>query len=146
MYYFMEGYMNKIVSTAAVVIGVLGLTACASQPDKISAAYVSPIQYQSYSCDQIRMELARTTRRANDLHGSLKETADNDQAQMAVGLILLWPTLFFLEGGDGPQAQEYARMKGERDALEEIAIQKNCGIIVQPVEPEKTPEEAPKEG
>jgi len=27
------------------------------------------------------------------------------------------PTLLLLEGGDGAQAQEYARLKGEREAI-----------------------------
>ena len=71
-------------------------------------------------------------RRASELHGQLKKTADNDAAQMGVGLILFWPVLFFLEGGDGPQAAEYARLKGERDALEEVAIFKKCDSDMMP--------------
>lgn len=47
---------------------------------------------------------------------------------MAVGMILFWPTLFFLEGGDGPEAAEYSRLKGEKGALEKIAVQKECGL------------------
>ena len=47
---------------------------------------------------------------------------------MAIGLVLFWPTLFFLEGGDGPEAAEYARLKGEVDALEGVAIQKQCDM------------------
>lgn len=49
---------------------------------------------------------------------------------MAVGMLLFWPTLFFLEGGDGPQAAEYARLKGEVDALEKVAIAKKCDMTV----------------
>ena len=126
--------MKKILGIAAV----LTLGACATQPNEIASAYVSPIQYQAYTCDQVRMEMQRVTRRAQEIRGNLQETADNDQAQMAVGLILFWPTLFFLEGGDGPQAQEYARLKGEREALEQTAIQKNCGITVEPQESSDT--------
>lgn len=54
---------------------------------------------------------------------------------MGVGLVLFWPTLFFLEGGDGPQAQEYARLKGERDAIERVSIQKKCGIEFKDIAP-----------
>jgi hypothetical protein len=111
----------------------LGLIAgCASQPDEISTVYVSELQYQKYDCEQLSEEAARVSRRASDLHGQLKETADNDAAQMGVGLILFWPTLFFLEGGDGVQAQEYARLKGEREAIEKVSIQKKCGINFAP--------------
>ncbi len=113
------------------------MAGCASSPDKIQASYVSPLQYKDYDCDQIAGELERVSRRANELYGSLKKTSDNDNAQMAVGMILFWPALFFLEGGDGPEAAEYGRLKGERDALEKVAIQKKCGpgIIPKPVTP-----------
>lgn len=48
---------------------------------------------------------------------------------MTVGLILFWPALFFIDG-DTPQAQEYARLKAEFDALEQAAIQKECGLKI----------------
>jgi len=117
--------MKKIIG---VFVCVLAVGACATQPDKIASAYVSPLQYKDYDCDQISMELARVNSRVNALHTSLKKTADDDAGQMAVGLILLWPTLFFLEGSDGPEAQEYARLKGEKDALDVAAVQKKCMI------------------
>ncbi len=115
------------------IIFLLGLIAgCASQPDEISTVYVSELQYQKYDCEQLMEESSRVSRRASDLHGQLKKTADDDAVQMGVGLILLWPTLFFLEGGDGVQAQEYARLKGEKEAIENVSIQKKCGINFAP--------------
>jgi len=48
--------------------------------------------------------------------------------------VLLWPTLFFLEGGDGPEAQEYGRLKGEKEAIESVAIHSKCGIAFKPLE------------
>ena len=41
------------------------------------------------------------------------------------GLILFWPALFFI-GGTKEQEAEYARLKGEYEALDKVAIQKNC--------------------
>lgn len=115
------------------LLPALGLLGCASQPQDIATVYVSPIQYQNFNCSQIASEIQRVNRRASELEGTLQETADNDAGQMGVGLLLFWPALFFLEGGDGPQAQEYARLKGERDALEQSAIQKNCGTSSEQV-------------
>ncbi|MDB3944974.1 hypothetical protein N9444_03530 [Gammaproteobacteria bacterium] len=111
--------------TASLLIG------CATQPKDLPTAYVSPLQYQNYSCDQIAMEMNRVSRKVNELRGDLKEEADNDSAQMAIGLIIFWPALFFLEGGDGADATEFSRLKGEFEALESISIQKSCGIQVQ---------------
>jgi len=104
------------------------LTACASQPENIATAYVSPMQYQDYSCKQIGMEMNSVARRASELQGTLKKKADNDAVQMGVGMILLWPTLFALEGGDGAEAAEYSRLKGEYEALEKSAISKSCSL------------------
>lgn len=50
---------------------------------------------------------------------------------MAVGLILFLPVLLFLEGGDGPQAAEYARLKGEFDAMMLESTLKSCEIPVK---------------
>jgi len=128
--------MNKYLAAAALIATLSG---CASSPDKMSAAYVSPIQYQDYDCKQVGAELTRVSRRAQELYGQLDKTASNDAAQMAVGMVLFWPALFFLEGGDGPEAAEYTRLKGEREALEQVAIQKHCDptIIPPAMEPPK---------
>lgn len=120
---------------AAAVAALLG--GCASQPKEIQAQSVSTVQYHSYSCPQVSQEAERVSTRVNELYGSLKKKADDDAMQMGVGLILFWPTLFLLEGGDGPEAQEYARLKGEHTALEKVSIQKSCGTIAR----FKTPEE-----
>ena len=118
-----------------VAASTVALTACASQPEDIQTAYVSPLQYNNYDCDQLSMEAERVSARTIALYHSLKDTADTDEIQMGVGLILLWPTLFWLEGGDDERAPEYARLKGERDAIEKVSVQKRCGIQFQPIEP-----------
>ncbi|MCZ6466002.1 MAG: hypothetical protein O6829_01850, partial [Alphaproteobacteria bacterium] len=38
---------------------------------------------------------------------------------------------FFLEGGDGAEAMEYARIKGEREAIEKRSIEQKCAIEFQ---------------
>ncbi len=124
--------MKRTVSAATVATFTL-LLGCATSPDKLPTASVSSLEYRDYSCEQVAMELERVTGRANELHGTLKKKADNDTAQMAVGMLLFWPTLFFLEGGDGPEATEYSRLKGEREALEKVAVQKQCGATVPTV-------------
>jgi hypothetical protein len=52
--------------------------------------------------------------------------ADNDPVVMGVGLVLLWPALFFLAGDD--QKQELASLKGEYEALHQAAIRQDCGF------------------
>ena len=117
---------RKTIRRTAIVLTAFFVTACATPPDKISASYVSPLQYSDYSCDQIKQELLRVNRRVVEVTGSQQKHADNDAVAMGVGLVLFWPALFFLAGGD--KKDELARLKGEYDALEQAAIQKDCMI------------------
>lgn len=122
--------MKKIaIITAAVMLG-----ACASHPNKIDAAHVSSQKYKDYDCEQIGEEQQAVSERATDLYFSLKKERANDNAQMGVGLVLFWPALFFLEGGDGPEAAEYAQLKGEYKALDDMDKEKNCGIYAEPLD------------
>ena len=116
--------MKKI----ALIIFSATLASCASNPDKIDAAYVSPIKYQNYDCDQIALEMDYVGQRTNQLYQRLSAERKADNWQMGVGLVLFWPSLFFLEGGDGPEASEYAQLKGEFEALRTNSVQKKCGI------------------
>ncbi len=115
------------------------LAACASNPDKIDAAYVSPLKYKDYDCSQIAMEMDHVARRTTKLYARLKSERNADNWQMGIGLVLFWPSLFFLEGGDGPEAAEYAQLKGEHEALRVSSVQKKCGIE------SKSPEQIIKE-
>jgi hypothetical protein len=110
---------------AAITTLVFG---CASDPVEMEAQYVSPIQYQQFDCEQISAEMGRVSQRTFELFERLYKLREDDEAQTAVGIILFWPALFFLEGGDGPEALEYSRLRGEVDALEQVAREKQCDM------------------
>lgn len=132
---------SKIKLLSILIIAGL-ITNCAKHPDKIAPSYVSPMQYENYTCSQLSAEMQRVSVHVSDLAGKQAKQASNDKVKTGVGLILFWPTLFFLDG-DSPQATEYARLKGEFNALEQTGIKKNCGIKVELPKPVK--EEQPKE-
>ena len=131
----MNLFTVRIISLLIVVLFSCG---CATNPNKIGATYVSPYKYKDYTENQIIMEMDHISRRTTELYNSLKKEASSDKAQMAIGMVLFWPALFFLEGGDGPEAAEYARLKGEYEALRQVAIQKNMNIYQLPMSPEQT--------
>ena len=105
---------------------LLGLLGCSSNPNKIDAAYVSPLKYKDYNCDQIAMEMDYVGQRTTKLYSRLKDQSTADNWQMGVGLLVFWPSLFLLEGGDGPGAAEYAQLKGEFEALRDNSVRKKC--------------------
>ena len=123
--------MKNTLLSVAISLTLLG---CATSPDKIATTYVSPLQYANYDCDQIVAELARVGDKASQLNGELKDKASGDTAKMTVGLILFFPSLFFLDG-NSPQSAEYGKLKGEYEALQKVAIEKKCNITVKPIAP-----------
>ena len=118
--------MRKIILIAVVSSMLFG---CASNPDKIQATYVSPLTYKDYDCDQVATEMDHVSHRTTELYQQLKKTRNADDWQMGIGLVLFWPALLFLEGGDGPEATEYANLKGEYEALRENSVSKKCSIV-----------------
>ena len=115
--------MKKAI-TSLCIAGLL--TGCAPSSEKVQPTYVSPLQYQGYSCNQIRQEMMIVAHHVSEVSGSQDHQASNDTAAMGVGLVLFWPALFFLANKD--QREELGRLKGEYEALEETAVRKNCGV------------------
>lgn len=119
-----------MIRTTLVVAASLALCACATSSNKIAAQYVSPLQYKDYDCDQLGAEMARVSRRVGELQGSIDENAREDKVATGVGIVLFWPALFFIDG-DSPEGLEYARLKGEFDAMQQQSTMKRCNIAVQ---------------
>lgn len=117
--------------TAALLCITMSQYGCSTSSKNISASYISPLQYQSYDCDQLASEAYRIQSRVSALTGHLDESATNDKWIMAAGLILVWPALFAL-GGTKEQEAEYARLKGEHDAVSQSAVLKKCPGVTTP--------------
>lgn len=131
-------------TTAVALCIAVAVGGCATASGNISAQSVSPLIYQSYDCDQLGAELARINVRTVELGGRLDQAASNDAALMTVGVILFWPTLFFL-GGTRAQEAEFARLKGEADAVQQAAVLKKCRLVLPPApaKPESPVVQAP---
>ena len=117
--------MYKKFNNILFVLVASILFSCSKSSKEIVGLYVSPLQYADYSCDQIKSEMIRVSTKVKSLTGELDENKENDQMITGAGLILFWPALFFI-GGTKEQEAEYARLKGEYEALDKVAIKKNC--------------------
>jgi hypothetical protein len=132
---FMKRKTRALGVQRAVLPGVIvsvALAGCATSSKDIASAYVSPLQYQGYDCAQLTAEALRVQQRVDQLGGRLDQAASNDKALVGVGMILFWPALFAL-GGTKEQEAEFARLKGEYDAVQATAVQKKCDPIVPPL-------------
>jgi hypothetical protein len=104
------------------------LSGCANSSASLSTQYVSPLQYQSYDCEQLASETRRLQSRVIELGGRLDQASSNDKALMGVTLVLFWPAAFAL-GGTKAQEVEYSRLKGEVEAVQISAIEKKCQLM-----------------
>lgn len=116
--------MRNLTALAVVVL----IAGCASKSSDVMPTYVSPIQYQNYSCDQLGQEAQAVSYRAAQLAGQQDSDRTTDAILTGVGIVVLWPVLFAI-GGDGPTTAELARMRGEMEAIRQASIEKNCGIV-----------------
>ena len=111
------------------------LSGCASSAQNIAPSYISPVIYpviyQDYDCSQLAAEAQRVTSHAQRAAGVQDEKATNDAVATGVAVVLFWPAAFFVSGGDGQTAAELAKLRGQKEAIEQAAIQKKCGIMFQ---------------
>lgn len=119
--------VKTMIKKTIMALTALTVTACASNPDKLGTQQVSSYKYINFNCTQLSMQLDNKNARLSSLYAQLKKERDADEIQVGVGLLLFWPTLLFVEGGDGPEAVEYSRLKGEVQAIQEVMINKSCG-------------------
>jgi hypothetical protein len=122
----------KTMTIVAGAILALAVTGCASSSKKIATQYVSPLQYKDYDCANLGLEMSRVSRRVGELQASIDKNAQEDKVATGIGVVLFWPALFFIDG-DTPEAAEYARLKGEFEAMQTSSSQKKCAIEVQQV-------------
>lgn len=116
--------LGRSLSAFAIVSTLAG---CASSADKVGAQYVSPLQYSAYGCDQLSLEAQRISARVAHVSGVQDQKATNDAIVTGVAIVVFWPAAFFV-GGNDQNTAELARLKGEFETIEQVAIQKKCGF------------------
>jgi hypothetical protein len=112
-----------------VVLGT-ALGGCASSSADITPAYVSPVAYQGYTCQQLALEAQAVSARAAALSGVQDSKRTNDALATTAAVVIFWPAAFFV-GGDKQNAAELGLMKGQMVAIEQSSVQKKCGIQFQ---------------
>ncbi|APX10421.1 hypothetical protein [Tateyamaria omphalii] len=121
--------MFKVTSTLVLTLA-LAVSGCAQKAENVTATYVSPLQFQSLNCTQLRQEATRISLRASEVSGVQDKKAKGDATATAVALVLFWPAAFFIKG-DKATAAELGRLKGEMQALEAASTQRGCGVSFQ---------------
>lgn len=132
---------GKVIFVLCLMYG-LSSSGCAEKPENVAAAYVSPLQYERYSCRQISEEAQRISQRVSELSGVQRQKRTGDIVATTAAVIVFWPAAFVV-GGDDAQTAELARLKGEFESIQKVAIQKNGGLQfqIQPAPPPRQQEQ-----
>ena len=130
----------KIVAWALITMMATG---CVPAPESIQGTYVSPQVYGNYSCDQVRKEMSRVGKRVQEVSDA--QTAEATTAAVAsvaaTAALLVFAPGFFFMSGSGEHAQELARLKGEIEALRQVAVDKDCKDLLEEIERERRKQE-----
>jgi hypothetical protein len=115
-----------------IYLGALctALAGCASSSSDVVPAYISPVAYQGYTCQQLAQEAQAVSTRAASLSGVQDSKRTNDTIATTAAVVIFWPAAFFV-GGDKQTAAELGQMKGQMVAIEQASVQKKCGIQFQ---------------
>ncbi len=129
----MKKLFTAVLSAAAIM-----LSGCVSSSEKLNSPYISPAQFQTYSCAELLAEIERIQARVSQLTGKSNGNAStNDKLTLDADLSLSWTALFALAGTKEQEA-EYAQLKSEYDAIQQWAAIKQCPGVIPPAE--KPPE------
>lgn len=101
-------------------VAVLSLAGCAADPRDISPAYVSPVNYHNWNCEQLAGEGHRLVAALSDASQRQENARTND----TVAVLLVGLPLGSMSGQN--VAPEVARLKGEHEAVYKAAIEKGC--------------------
>jgi hypothetical protein len=111
-------------------IAALPLVGCASSSADIAPAYVSPISYQTFTCQQLAQEAQAVSAHAAAVSGPQDSKRTGDAVATGVALVVFWPAAFLIKG-DGATAAELGQLKGQMIAIEQASTAKRCGIQFQ---------------
>ena len=107
----------RVIKTASALVLSVAIAGCASSPEQVGAAYVSPVAYQGMTCQALAQEKNRVATKLNEAHAAQSAAASGDSAKMAVALVLFAPAALFISG-DKSTAAELGRLKGEHQTIE----------------------------
>lgn len=130
------GKTVRLSTSACAALAIFQLaSSCAPHSEFVQAQYISPLTYQSYSCDQLAAERQRIKGKLSEVSRVQDDRADRDTVAAAVGVVFPF-ALLFLIGED--RSAELSRLKGEQEAIESVAIQNDCTKLQKQIELDRT--------
>lgn len=113
--------MRRVILTFSAA-----LAGCTANPNNIQPAYVSPLQYQSLDCDQLKGEFDRVASRWAELDNLLMRRHDRDVAAVGGSVVLTAPAILLKNGSSASLEAEFAVVSGQQRALIDVTRANSC--------------------
>lgn len=123
-----------LAASAAICVG-----GCVNKPSMVVPTTVPVAQFLSLSCPELMSERERIQDLVVRAGGRLEHARGNEQSAAVAGLLVVWPALFVL-GASGDQERQFARLKGEYEAINQALNDKNCSATGEVAEPAIPPQ------
>lgn len=107
----------KILITCFATLSLAGCMNMPTPATQITGSYVSPLKYDSASCDALVVEMSALARRENLLVAAQTQRIKTSETQA------FW---YGVGQGDGVEAAELANVRGEREAVTSAMEKKKC--------------------
>ena len=114
--------MKKIITLLGSVI-LLNL-GCSPKAESIKPTYVSSIEYDDFSCNQLKSELTKVNDVLEVLSAQQDESANKENT---FSLAVLMIGFVSVDVGD-EQEFRIGRLKGRYKTIKEVATKKNCSF------------------
>ncbi len=117
-----------MIKILLVVIIIYSLIGCASKTVDLKPTPPSETKletFNGYSCNQISNKLAYLEKKAQRIARVQNDNAKSDATLASWGWLLYGVPYLWMDG-DGETKKEFESILGEKDALENIAIDKDC--------------------
>ena len=124
--------MKTSIKVTALTVALAIISGCATQPSNVAATHVSSLKYDSVECKRLALEASEVEAKLSATTASLQTKANTDAVLVGVGAIIFWPALLGTAATGGKaEEQELARLKGEKIAIEQASLIKNCGVTIK---------------
>ena len=108
-----------------ILPGLLAVAACAAAPESIQATYVPETPFLAMSCEQLGAEQARLAMSLQQNSTQQRNARTND----TLGVLFVGLPLSSMSGSN--VAGTIAQQRGMQEAMQRVAVQKNCGAPVR---------------
>jgi len=118
--------INKCLTFGVAISLALILSGCNNvKSSEVISQNVSTYEYSDMTCSQLEGEMVFLKNAANSAGNVVDKKNSSAKGKNAAAFILFWPALFLIDDNSS-EAQQYARLKGEYEAVQRTHRKNDC--------------------